>query len=78
VPLPRTKREREAAKDPRPSLAELYQGYEDYERRYLAAAEKLAAERYLLAEDLPRLKGLCEKFRPWFSPAGTGDTPGQR
>ena len=69
LPLPRTKAERDAAKDPRPSLDELYQGYDEYEQKYLAAAEKLVAERYLLAEDLPRLKALCEKFKPTFDGA---------
>lgn len=67
IPFARTKAERAAAKDPRPSLAERYQDYADYEQKYLAAAEKLVAARYLLAEELPRLKALCEKFRPAFA-----------
>ena len=29
----------------------------------MEAAEKLVGERYLLAEDLPRLKALCERFK---------------
>ncbi|HUE72352.1 MAG TPA: alpha/beta hydrolase domain-containing protein [Pirellulaceae bacterium] len=66
VPFARTKSEREAAKDPRPSLAERYQDYQDYENRYRAAAERLIAERFVLQEELPRLKGLCEKFRSAF------------
>jgi hypothetical protein len=66
VPLARTRGEREADKDPRPSLEELYEDYDDYERKYLAAAEQLVAQRYLLAEDLPRLKELCAKFKAAF------------
>jgi hypothetical protein len=67
IPLVRTKAERESAKDPRPSLEELYRDYADYESKYMAAAQKLVEERYLLAEDLPRLKSLCEKFKKAFS-----------
>ncbi|QDU25217.1 hypothetical protein ETAA8_02800 [Anatilimnocola aggregata] len=72
IPFAKTKEERLAKKDPRPSLAELYQGYDDYEAKYLTAAEKLVAQKYLLAEDLPRLKALCEKFKPWFDSPAVG------
>lgn len=61
IPLPRTKAEREANKDPRPALDELYKDYADYEQQYLAAAKKLIEDRYVLAEDLPRLAELCKK-----------------
>jgi hypothetical protein len=66
IPFPKTAAERAAAKDPRPSLAERYKSYADYEQRHLEAAEKLLEQRYLLAEDLPRLKTLCERFKPLF------------
>jgi hypothetical protein len=66
IPLPQTKADRNAKRDPRPSLEELYANYDDYERKYLAAAEKLVAERYILAEDLPRLAELCKKFQRIF------------
>ncbi|WP_425617112.1 alpha/beta hydrolase domain-containing protein [Anatilimnocola sp. NA78] len=66
IPFAKTKAERLAQKDPRPSLAELYTSYDDYEAKYLAAAQKLVDDRYLLAEDLPRLKTLCRKFQPLF------------
>jgi hypothetical protein len=69
IPFAKTAAERAATKDPRPALAELYASYEDYETKYLAAAEKLVSQRYLLAEDLPRLKVLCAKFKPWFATA---------
>jgi dienelactone hydrolase len=66
IPLPRTQAERAAAKDHRPALETLYSSFEDYEAKYLAAAERLVKARYLLREDVPRLKALCAKFRPVF------------
>ena len=60
----------------RPSLAERYRGFDDYQQRYLEAAERLVAARYLLEEDLPRLKALCEKFKPLFATkANSGARP---
>ena len=69
IPFAKTADERAAAKDPRPAIAELYTSYEDYEEKYLAAAKILLTHRYLLEEDLPRLKSLCEKFKPMFATA---------
>lgn len=43
---------RERAGDPRPSVAERYRGRDDYLARVRRAAERLVAERYLLAEDV--------------------------
>jgi hypothetical protein len=63
IPFLATREAREKAKDPRPSLAERYGNFDEYQRRYLDAARRLVAERYLLDEDLPRLKTLCERFR---------------
>lgn len=63
IPFPRTKEDRVAAKDPRPALLERYRDFADYQKQYMTAAEDLVAARYLLEEDLPRLKALCEKFR---------------
>jgi hypothetical protein len=68
IPFARTREERERLGDPRPSLAERYLDYGDYERRALEAAMELVRRRYLLAEDLPRLEALCRRFRPLFSP----------
>jgi hypothetical protein len=70
IPFARTREARQEAKDPRPSLAERYTSYEEYERRYLEAAERLVGRRYLLAEELPRLKALCEQFKPAFGTTG--------
>ncbi|MEX2188777.1 MAG: alpha/beta hydrolase domain-containing protein [Pirellulales bacterium] len=68
IPLPRTKAEREANHDPRPSLEEHYKDYADYESKYLAAAAQLVSQRYMLAEDLPRLNEPCRKFEKLFNP----------
>jgi hypothetical protein len=66
IAFPRTREARQEAKDPRPSLAERYKSFEEYERKYMEAAEKLVTQRYLLEEDLPRLKALCGQFRASF------------
>jgi hypothetical protein len=63
IPFSRTTEERVAKTDPRPALLERYLDFAAYQYRYLAAADNLVADRYLLEEDLPRLKALCEKFR---------------
>lgn len=48
----RTREEREAAGDPRPSIAERYASRDAYVAAVRAAAEALAADGYLLAEDI--------------------------
>ena len=52
LPFARTRAEREAAADPRPAIAERYGSREDYLSRVRAAAQALAAARYLLDEDV--------------------------
>ncbi len=52
VPFALTKAEREARRDPRPSIAERYRNREDYIAKLRAAAEDLVTRRYLLAEDV--------------------------
>ena len=66
IPFARTADARRQSGDPRPSLAERYRGFEDYQDRYSKAAERLIEQRYLLAEELPRLLRLCERFKPVF------------
>ena len=66
IPFAKDAAARATAKDPRPSIAERYKSYAEYEQRYLEAAEKLVSQRYLLAEDLPRLTALCGRFKPLF------------
>jgi hypothetical protein len=51
IPFPRTASERERSGDPRPAVEERYRGRDDYLARVRAAAERLVAEGYLLAED---------------------------
>jgi alpha/beta hydrolase family protein len=68
VPFAKTADERRAAGDPRPALSERYRDFDDYQQQFLAAARQLAAKRYLLEEDLPRLATAVEKKRPLFEP----------
>jgi Alpha/beta hydrolase domain len=52
IPLMRTKAERLAAGDPRPSLEELYSSHSDYVAKVTAAAHALQADRLMLQEDV--------------------------
>jgi hypothetical protein len=55
IPFAKTKAEREATKDPRPSLAERYRDNADYSERVKAAATALEGDGYLLPEDTKRI-----------------------
>jgi hypothetical protein len=55
VPFARTKAEREAKGDPRPSLDERYGDQAGYVAKVRQAAAALEHERYLLAEDVTRI-----------------------
>lgn len=66
IPFPKTKAERQAAGDPRPSIEERYGGFENYEKRFREACEKLVQERYLLPEDAERLIRSRQELRAWF------------
>jgi pimeloyl-ACP methyl ester carboxylesterase len=68
VPLAKTRQERQAAGDPRAAISERYASYDDYRDQFMAAADKLAAERYLLAEDLPRLEAAARSNQSLFEP----------
>jgi hypothetical protein len=52
IPFMRDQAEREAAGDPRPAIEERYSSKEDYLDRVREAAEALAAEGYMLSEDI--------------------------
>ena len=52
IPFARTRAERDAAKDPRPSLEERYKGREDYLAKVRVAAGELVRERFLLERDV--------------------------
>jgi len=52
IPFARTRREREASGDPRPSIEERYRSRYDYLERVRQAGRALAAQRYMLEEDI--------------------------
>ena len=52
IPFAQTRADREQSGDPRPSIEERYASREDYLARVRAGAETLAADRYLLPEDV--------------------------
>jgi Alpha/beta hydrolase domain len=54
VPFAKTRAEREASGDVRPSLAERYRDHADYVSKIDMAANALAQDGYLLREDVPR------------------------
>ena len=55
APFAATRADREARKDPRPSLEERYGSHAEYVHRVEKAAHELVAQRLLLAEDAERL-----------------------
>ena len=65
IPFARTKEERDAAGDPRPSLAERYGTREAYVAKIEAAAAALVAERLLLPADAAayvKAAEACDRF----------------
>jgi len=65
IPFARTRSEREAAGDPRPSLEERYGSRESYVGRVKAAAAALVADRLLLPADADayvKAAGECDGF----------------
>lgn len=60
IPFARTKAQRLASGDPRPSLEERYATHENYIAQVRAAAERLVRGRYLLQDDAARLIGQAE------------------
>lgn len=65
LPLPRTEAERRAARDPRPAIATLYVGREEYLARARAAARSLVASRFLLPDDVERVVGRAAAHWDW-------------
>ncbi len=55
IPFARTRAERLAVGDPRPSLEERYGTHENYVARVRAAADRMLRGRYLLKDDADRL-----------------------
>jgi hypothetical protein len=68
IPFPATAAAREAAKDPRASVAERYASKQVYLDKIRAVGDKLVAERYMLAEDMPGV--LDRAGRHWELVAG--------
>jgi hypothetical protein len=66
IPFPVLAADREQTGDPRQSVRERYAGFEDYRSRFLAAADRLVTDRYLLAEHLAQLEELAEQDRSLF------------
>ncbi|HYR19359.1 MAG TPA: alpha/beta hydrolase domain-containing protein [Myxococcales bacterium] len=52
IPLKRTRAEKAAAGDPRPSLEDLYRGHDDYVSKVAASARALKAQGLMLQEDV--------------------------
>lgn len=65
--LPKARTDRESTSDPRLSLEERYRDYVTYQEQFMAAAEKLVRERYILTEDIPRQAAFCEQMKPHFN-----------
>ena len=64
IPFPITPAERAQTGDPRQAVRERYADFEDYRSRYMAAADQLVADRYLLAEHLAGLETIAHEHRP--------------
>jgi Alpha/beta hydrolase domain len=75
LPFARTRAEREARQDPRPSLEERYQTHEGYVRVVRAAAEAAVAQRFLLPEDAARLIAEAERSDVLVAVPGTRGMP---
>jgi hypothetical protein len=61
IPFARTRREREATGDPRPSIEERYLSRDDYLERVRRAGAALVSRRYLLEEDIELAVGLAAR-----------------
>lgn len=70
IPLARTRAEREAGGDPRPSLAERYRNVDDYLQQLRAAIESLVQAGFMVAEDTDALMADCRRA---YSGAVSGD-----
>lgn len=71
IPFPRTRADREANYDPRPSLEERYRNVDEYLQRIGAAIESLVQARLMLAEDADTL--LTDHRRAYLDTVGAND-----
>ena len=65
VPFARTKAEREASGDPRPSIEERYRDHDDYVSKVTACCDKLVQERLLLRQDADRMIDAAKSRNPF-------------
>ncbi len=68
IPFAPDRAAREAAGDPRPSLAERYPGPDSYAQAFQAAADRLVAQRFLLPEDAAHLVAAARRDGPAGAP----------
>jgi hypothetical protein len=64
-PFAKTKQEREAKRDPRPSIEERYRSKDGYLGEVRQAARQLAAQRLILAADEDRIVAQCAERWDW-------------
>ncbi len=67
MPFPRTRADRVASADPRPSIEERYGSKDDYLARIRAAAEALAADGYMLEEDIDAVTETAATRWDWYA-----------
>jgi hypothetical protein len=67
IPFARTRAERQATGDPRPSIEERYGAFERYREQFAAACKSYVAQGYLLAEDAERLNARRTRVRQLFA-----------
>ncbi len=65
IPFAKTKADRDKAGDPRLSLEERYTSRADYLKRIEDAANKMAADRYVLKEDVPTIVKAAGEHWDW-------------
>jgi len=65
IPFARTKAERQAAGDPRPSIEERYASHEDYVSKVAAVCGQRVAERLMLVEDAERYVAAAKAKNPF-------------
>jgi len=68
IPFPVASAEPARTGDPRQAVRERYADFEDYRGRYMAAADQLVADRYLLPEHLTGLEAIATEHRSLFEP----------
>ena len=68
IPFAKNKAARKKTGDPRLSLEERFGDFASYQKQFEAEIAELVRKRYVLEEDVPRLKQLAEAHREQFEP----------